>query len=322
VVVRVGSEIGSEGVIPAAEQVPGQSSGGQLRGRSVPAWRREPLITLSRTHQPGAQSCLPSSAEIADGSVEIVAVAREAGHRSRSPYVAVSGPPKGACIGPMGQRARNDERVVRREDRHHRPTTISQVRWANDCHRRRWFGGRDRQAVGPRVVVPDFQLSLATGKEGRTPVGGGTPDGGSTFAVTPPVPDRPRPWSCLGPPRARRDAILSGGGDGHLNCTARDWARCADALTIRSDVDVHRLSKSGWPSNCSSGRRARRNDDYVPTVDAGNLPGGGCIDQQVHARQSGEESRALRITGSPDTSAYRVLRLYPPGSNRRKNRAP
>src|SRR3712207_9245044 len=47
--------------------------------------------------------------EIADGSVEIVAVAREAGHRSKiAVRTAVQGlNAKGACIGPMGQRVRN-----------------------------------------------------------------------------------------------------------------------------------------------------------------------------------------------------------------------
>src|SRR3954452_14794430 len=115
VVVRMGSETkGSEGVIPAAEQVPGEryEHGDRLRCYVVGVSRgaREPLITLSRTHPNLVRKLFSLEVpEIADGSVEIVAVAREAGHRSK--IAVTSRVPglnaKGACIGPMGQRVRN-----------------------------------------------------------------------------------------------------------------------------------------------------------------------------------------------------------------------
>jgi len=114
-VVRMGSETkGSEGVIPAAEQVPGEryEHGDRLRCYVVGVARgaREPLITLSRTHPNLVRKLFSLEVpEIADGSVEIVAVAREAGHRSK--IAVTSRMPglnaKGACIGPMGQRVRN-----------------------------------------------------------------------------------------------------------------------------------------------------------------------------------------------------------------------
>ena len=67
-------------------------------------------MTVSRTH-PGLVKKLFALEvpEIADGSVEIVDVAREAGHRSKiAVRTSVSGlNAKGACIGPMGQRVRN-----------------------------------------------------------------------------------------------------------------------------------------------------------------------------------------------------------------------
>ena len=115
VVVRVGSEAkGSEGVIPAAEQVPGEpyEHGERLRCYVVGVSRgaREPQITLSRTHPNLVRKLFALEVpEIADGSVEIVAVAREAGHRSKIAVTSrVSGlNAKGACIGPMGQRVRN-----------------------------------------------------------------------------------------------------------------------------------------------------------------------------------------------------------------------
>jgi N utilization substance protein A len=178
VVVRLGSETkGSEGVIPAAEQVPGETyeHGNRLRCYVVGVTRgaREPLITLSRTHPNLVRKLFSLEVpEIADGSVEIVAVAREAGHRSK---IAVrSNVPglnaKGACIGPMGQRVRNvmselsgekidiidyDEDPARFVANALSPAKVVSVSVI------------DEAARAARVVVPDFQLSLAIGKEGQ-----------------------------------------------------------------------------------------------------------------------------------------------------------
>ena len=129
VVVRMGSETkGSEGVIPSAEQVPGEryEHGDRLRCYVVGVSRgaREPLITLSRTHPNLVRKLFSLEVpEIADGSVEIVAVAREAGHRSKIAVASrVSGPERQGRLhradGSAG--AQRDERAVRREDRHHR----------------------------------------------------------------------------------------------------------------------------------------------------------------------------------------------------------
>ncbi|BBU23439.1 transcription termination factor NusA [Mycobacterium xenopi] len=178
VVVRLGSETkGSEGVIPAAEQVPGEvyEHGNRLRCYVVGVTRgiREPLITLSRTHPNLVRKLFALEVpEISDGSVEIVAVAREAGHRSK---IAVkSNVPglnaKGACIGPMGQRVRNvmselsgekidiidyDEDPARFVANALSPAKVVSVTVI------------DQAARAARVVVPDFQLSLAIGKEGQ-----------------------------------------------------------------------------------------------------------------------------------------------------------
>jgi N utilization substance protein A len=178
VVVRIGSETkGSEGVIPAAEQVPGETyeHGDRLRCYVVGVTRgaREPVITLSRTHPNLVRKLFSLEVpEIADGSVDIVAVAREAGHRSK---IAVrSNVPglnaKGACIGPMGQRVRNvmselsgekidiidyDEDPARFVANALSPAKVVSVTVI------------DQSARAARVVVPDFQLSLAIGKEGQ-----------------------------------------------------------------------------------------------------------------------------------------------------------
>src|SRR5246127_2194920 len=178
VVVRMGSEAkGSEGVIPAAEQVPGEvyEHGERLRCYVVGVSRgaREPVITLSRTHPNLVRKLFSLEVpEIAEGSVEIVAVAREAGHRSKI-AVAPRVPglnAKGACIGPMGQRVRNvmselsgekidiidyDEDPARFVANALSPAKVVSVSVI------------DESARAARVVVPDFQLSLAIGKEGQ-----------------------------------------------------------------------------------------------------------------------------------------------------------
>jgi N utilization substance protein A len=178
VVVRMGSETkGSEGVIPAAEQVPGEGyeHGDRLRCYVIGVTRgsREPLITLSRTHPNLVRKLFSLEVpEIVDGSVDIVAVAREAGHRSK--IAVVSRVPglnaKGACIGPMGQRVRNVMSELSGEkidiiDYDEDPGQFV----ANALSPAKVVSVTviDEAAHAARVVVPDFQLSLAIGKEGQ-----------------------------------------------------------------------------------------------------------------------------------------------------------
>lgn len=178
VVVRIGSEAnGAEGILPAAEQVPGEvyEHGERIKCYVVGVTRgqRGPQITLSRTHPNLVRKLFALEVpEIADGSVEIVAVAREAGHRSK--IAVASRVPglnaKGACIGPMGQRVRNvmselagekidiidyDENPARFVGNALSPSKVVSVTVV------------DPDARAARVVVPDFQLSLAIGKEGQ-----------------------------------------------------------------------------------------------------------------------------------------------------------
>lgn len=182
VVVRLGTEAkSSEGTIRPAEQVPGESyeHGERLRCYVVGVTRgtREPRIELSRTHPNLVRKLFSLEVpEIADGSVEIVAVAREAGHRSkiavRSKVGVVNAGlnAKGACIGPMGQRVRNvmselsgekidiidyDDDPARFVANALSPAKVVSVEVV------------DAAARAARVIVPDFQLSLAIGKEGQ-----------------------------------------------------------------------------------------------------------------------------------------------------------
>lgn len=178
VVVRMGSETkGSEGVIPAAEQVPGEDyrHGDRLRCYVVGVSRgaREPLITLSRTHPNLVRRLFSLEVpEISDGSVEIIAVAREAGHRSKIAVASkVSGlNAKGACIGPMGQRVRNVMSELAGEKIDiidYDPDPARFVANALSPAKVVSVSIIDEAGKAARVVVPDFQLSLAIGKEGQ-----------------------------------------------------------------------------------------------------------------------------------------------------------
>ena len=110
--------------------------------------------------------------EIADGSVEIINVAREAGHRSKIAVASrVQGlNAKGACIGPMGQRVRNVMSELAGEkidiiDFDEDPATF--VGNALSPSKVVSVTVVDPEARAARVIVPDFQLSLAIGKEGQ-----------------------------------------------------------------------------------------------------------------------------------------------------------
>jgi N utilization substance protein A len=166
-----------EAILPQAEQVPGEeyTHGTRIKAYVVGVARgmRGPQVTVSRTHPNLVKKLFALEVpEIADGSVEIVAVAREAGHRSKiAVRTTVDGlNAKGACIGPMGQRVRNVVAELHGEK-------IDIIDWAEDP------AGYVGNALSPahvvssevvdpatqqvRVVVPDFQLSLAIGREGQ-----------------------------------------------------------------------------------------------------------------------------------------------------------
>jgi len=168
---------GTEAVLPPHEQVPTEEyvHGERLRAYVVEVSRgmKGAQVMLSRTH-PGLVRKLfeLEVPEIADGSVEITAIAREAGHRSkvavRSKVAGLNA--KGACIGPMGARVRavmaelhgekidivdhsdDPARFVANALSPARVTSVTVV---------------DADAKAARAVVPDYQLSLAIGKEGQ-----------------------------------------------------------------------------------------------------------------------------------------------------------
>ena len=164
-----------EALLPQAEQVQSETYTHGMRMKAyvveVRSDPRRPSIIVSRTH-PGLVRGLfeLEVPEIAEGLVEIKAVARDPGVRckvavhSNEPGVE----PEGACIGAKGSRVRMVVNELGSE-------RIDIVRWSEDPAT---FVGnalspakvtsvtineRDKTA---HVVVPDYQLSLAIGKEG------------------------------------------------------------------------------------------------------------------------------------------------------------
>jgi len=166
-----------EAVLPPSEQVPGEvyAHGSRLKCRVLAVGRgqRGASVTLTRTHPDLVRGLFALEVpEIADGSVEIAAIAREAGHRTK---IAVRSTvrglgAKGACIGPVGSRVRAVTTELHGEK-------IDIVDWSEDPARfvasalspARVTSVTVVDAVqrSARVVVPDYQLSLAIGKEGQ-----------------------------------------------------------------------------------------------------------------------------------------------------------
>ena len=165
-----------EALMPQSEQVPYERANPDTRLKAyiveVRRTQKGPQIIVSRTH-PGLVKRLfeLEVPEIADGVVEIKACAREPGHRTK---IAVwsndnNVDPVGACVGARGARVRmvvnelNQEKIdiVPFSDnlpdfiaKALSPAKVTEVRVSDD-------------RTQADVIVPDFQLSLAIGKEGQ-----------------------------------------------------------------------------------------------------------------------------------------------------------
>lgn len=166
-----------EGVLPPHEQVPGESypHGSRIRAFVVEARRgfKGPSITLSRSHPDLVRRLFEHEVpEIEDGSVEIMSIAREAGHRTKIAVRATREGinAKGSCIGEMGSRVRAVTSELNNEK-------IDIVSYSDDPAA--YIAGALSPAkvakvdIDPqgrfqaRAIVPDDQLSLAIGKEGQ-----------------------------------------------------------------------------------------------------------------------------------------------------------
>jgi N utilization substance protein A len=166
----------AEAIMPSSERIPYERL---ERGNRVKAYILEvrgegkgPQIVVSRSHPEFIRSLFELEVpELVDGDVEIRAIAREPGHRTKI-AVASNDPnvdPVGACVGARGSRVRQVVNELRGEK-------VDIVEWRDDPHsfiaealsparvKEVRLNHEDRIAT---VIVPDHQLSLAIGKEGQ-----------------------------------------------------------------------------------------------------------------------------------------------------------
>ncbi|AEY65684.1 transcription termination factor NusA [Clostridium sp. BNL1100] len=166
----------TEAVLGPTEQTPGEEYRFNERLKSyiveVKKTTKGPQIMISRTH-PGLVKRLfeLEVPEIHDGTVEIKSISREPGSRTK---IAVYSKdenvdPVGACVGQKGTRVQAIVDELRGEK-------IDIIKWSNDP--RDYISSSlspakvvrvdvDEDEKSAKVVVPDYQLSLAIGKEGQ-----------------------------------------------------------------------------------------------------------------------------------------------------------
>ncbi len=169
----------AEAILPGSEKIPYERL---ERGNRVKAWILEvrgegkgPQIVVSRSHPEFIRALFELEVpELVDGDIEIKAIAREAGHRTK---IAVASndhnvDPVGACVGARGSRVRQVVNELKGEK-------VDIVEWDEDS------GRFIAEALSPArvqevrfdeegedegtaiVIVPDHQLSLAIGREGQ-----------------------------------------------------------------------------------------------------------------------------------------------------------
>jgi N utilization substance protein A len=166
----------TEAVLSPPEQIPGEKlrPGERLKIYIVEVRKtpKGPQIYLSRTH-PGLVKRLfeLEVPEIHDGLVEIRAISREPGSRSKVAVASLDPnvDPVGACVGAKGVRVQAVVRELKGEK-------IDVIPWSDDEAEYVGNALRPAKAVSAtlepemkvaRVVVPDYQLSLAIGREGQ-----------------------------------------------------------------------------------------------------------------------------------------------------------
>ncbi len=165
-----------EALLPVSEQMPNETYKPHDRIKvfitKVEKTTKGPQIFVSRTH-PGLLKRLfeIEVPEIFDGTVEIKSVAREAGDRSKISVYAENEEvdPVGACVGTKGARVQAIVNELKGEK-------IDIVQWsedpvtfvANSLSPAKVLDVQVNEAEkSTRVVVPDYQLSLAIGKRGQ-----------------------------------------------------------------------------------------------------------------------------------------------------------
>ena len=165
-----------DAILPESEQVKGEvfqrTERIKLYILEVKDNPKGPRISVSRTHPDLVRRLFEAEiSEVRDGTVEIRAIAREAGSRTK---IAVSSKdpnvdPVGACVGLNGARVNAIVNELRGEK-------IDIINWDENpaflienalSPAKVIFVAADEDAKEAQVIVPDYQLSLAIGKEGQ-----------------------------------------------------------------------------------------------------------------------------------------------------------
>jgi transcription termination/antitermination protein NusA len=166
----------TEAVLPVDEQIPYERyrQGERVKTYIVEVKKttKGPQIIVSRTHTGFLKRLFEMEVpEIYEGIVEIKAISREAGHRSKLAVISNNTDidPVGACVGPKGSRVQAISNELKGEK-------IDIVKWSEESEE--YIANAlspakvssvilDSENKTATVVVPDSQLSLAIGKEGQ-----------------------------------------------------------------------------------------------------------------------------------------------------------
>jgi N utilization substance protein A len=166
----------AEAILPGSERIPFErlERGNRVKALIIEV-RNEgkgAQIVVSRSHPDLVRRLLELEVpELTDGTIEIVNIAREPGHRTKIAVIShdANVDPKGACVGARGSRVRQVVNELRGEK-------VDVVQWRDD------IGQFIAEALGPAkvqevkineeektadVIVSEHQLSLAIGKEGQ-----------------------------------------------------------------------------------------------------------------------------------------------------------
>lgn len=165
-----------DAILNESEQVKGETFRPTERIKlyvvEVKETNKGPKITVSRTHPDLVKRLFESEVtEVKDGTVEIKAIAREAGSRTKIAVRSADSnvDPVGACVGINGARVNAVVNELRGEK-------IDIINWDDNpaylienalSPAKVIFVAADEDLKEAQVIVPDYQLSLAIGKEGQ-----------------------------------------------------------------------------------------------------------------------------------------------------------
>lgn len=165
-----------EGVLLQSEQIRGEDyrigSNMKFYVLEVNKTNKNPQILLSRSNAGLVKRLFEMEVpEIQEGIVHIKSISREAGSRTKMAVKSIDdkNDPIGACVGTQGARVRNivdelgDEKIdiVKYSDD---PSTFIEAALSPSKVTKVFVDEANKSAI---VIVPDYQLSLAIGKEGQ-----------------------------------------------------------------------------------------------------------------------------------------------------------